>query len=247
MTDPRTSSEAISSASAAYEQMRHVSAETPCPYLPGRMSRAEAYRIDRLEPEAYERLLSRNFRRSGQVVYRPKCRGCHECRQLRVPVETFAPTRSLRRVLRQNDDVRMTVAPPVPSQQKFDLFRAYLESQHDDTMARTYEAFAEFLYATPTLTLEFQYLLGDRLVGVSIADVVPNGLSSVYMYFEPAERHRSLGSLSVLREIEHCRTNGLSYYYLGFHVAQSKTMAYKARFGPHEILVGEDRWLRLHG
>ncbi|MDO8631842.1 MAG: arginyl-tRNA--protein transferase, partial [Phycisphaerales bacterium] len=78
---------------------------------------------------------------------------------------------------------------------------------------------------------------------VSLADRVPGGLSSVYMYFDPDDAARSLGTFSILREIEFCRREGLRYYYLGYFVAGSRTMAYKARFRPHEMLLGDDRWL----
>ncbi len=113
-------------------------------------------------------------------------------------------------------------------------------------MARTFDAFDEFLYNSPTDSLEFCYYVGERLVGVSLADRVPSGLSSVYMYFDPAECRRSLGTFSALWEIDFCRREKLAYYFLGFHVPEAPTMAYKARFGPHEILVADDRWITLH-
>ena len=95
------------------------------------------------------------------------------------------------------------------------------------------------------MTLEMSYHLGQRLIGVSIADVVPGGLSSVYMYFEPEFAARSLGTLSILREIDHCKRHQLSYYYLGFFIADANTMAYKSRFRPNEILIDDDFWITL--
>lgn len=246
MYDPQARQNLVSTPAAGYDRLRHVTPEGPCPYLSGRLSRSEAYGVDRLEPAHYERLMARGFRRSGRMVYRPRCRGCEECRQLRVPVATFKATRSQRRVQRRNADVRVLVGTPEPSLPKFELFRAYLEHQHDDTMARSSAAFEEFLYDSPTNTLEFLYVVGERLVGVSLADRVPHGLSSVYMFFDPVESRRSLGTFSALWEIEWCRHEGLSYYYLGFHVPDAQTMAYKARFRPHEILVADDRWITLH-
>jgi arginine-tRNA-protein transferase len=104
-------------------------------------------------------------------------------------------------------------------------------------MSGDWTSFVEFLYAGPLPALECRYLLGDELVGVSVLDECPGGLSSVYMYFDPAHARRSLGTYSVLWEIEHCRRLGKRWYYLGYHVEGSRTMDYKARFRPQQVLV----------
>ena len=247
MNDVQAWNTVISSAQADYDALRYVSQETPCPYLPDNKARSEAYAVDQLEGAVYERLLTRGFRRSGRVVYRPRCRGCQECRQIRVPVGSFQPTRSMRRVMRRNADVTVEEGRPAPDLEKFALYRRYLDAQHDESMARSYESFREFLYDSPLETCEFLYRLHGRLMGVSIADRLPLGLSSVYMYFDPEFAERSPGTFSVLWEIDYCRLAGLAYYYLGFYVAGSSTMSYKARFRPNEILVGDDRWISLPG
>lgn len=216
---------------------------TPCPYLADRWMRSEAYVADAIDGATYELLMARWFRRSGRVVYRPRCPGCQACRPLRVPVTDFRRTRSMRRVWSRNRDVRVHVESPAPSMDKFDIYRRYLDMQHDNAMARTFEAFVDFLYDSPLPMVEFDYYAGRRLIGVSLADRCPGGLSSVYMYFHPTERTRSLGTYSILWEIEHTRGEGLPYYYLGYHVAGSKTMDYKARFRPNEVLADDDRWV----
>ena len=237
--------EPISSPQAEYDSLRYVSAETPCPYLDARMFRAESYSTDHLDGALYERLLARGFRRSGRVLYRPRCRGCQECRQLRVLVERFTPTRSMRRVIRRNADVRVESGDPNPTQEKLALFQRYLDTQHDSAMSRDYEAFVDFLYDSPMESREFCYHLGERLVGVSIADRCRHGYSSVYMYFDPDLADRSLGTFSAIWEIENCRREGLAYYYLGYYVAGSQTMSYKARFRPNQVLAGDDHWVSL--
>ncbi len=235
----------ITSPQAEYDALRNVSPEHSCPYLSGRKARNEVYLADRLSGEAYERLLARGFRRSGCIVYRPRCRGCCECRQVRVLAECFRPTRSMRRILQRNADISVETCEPNPTDEKHDLYRRYLDGQHDSSMSRGFEAFREFLYESPLTTLEICYRLGERLVGVSILDSCPAGLSSVYMYYDPEMPRRSLGTLSILREIAFCLERGLPYYYLGYYVAGSKTMAYKARFRPAEILVDDNRWIAL--
>ncbi len=245
MTERPLINEPITSPQAEYDSLRYVSAETPCPYLPGLMFRAESYYADQLDGALYERLLARGFRRSGRVLYRPRCRGCQQCRQLRVLVESFTPTRSMRRVMRRNADVRVEVGDPNPSNEKFALFRRYLNAQHDGAMSRDYEAFVDFLYDSPIESYEFCYRLGKRLIGVSIADRCLRGYSSVYMYFDPDQAGRSLGTFSALWEIEHCRQEGLAYYFLGYYVAGSRTMSYKSRFSPNQVLAGDDHWVSL--
>jgi arginine-tRNA-protein transferase len=235
----------INSPQAEYDAQRNVSPERPCPYLPNRLARSEVYWADRMSGALYETLLARGFRRSGRVVYRPRCRNCQECRQMRVLVNRFTASRSARRVLKHNEDVRVETGPAAPSAEKYALYVAYLAGRHDGSMSRSYEAFAEFLYDSPMRTMEFRYFLGERLIGVSVLDKCPKGLSSVYMYYDPSLRERSLGTFSILHEIEHCRAHRLPYYYLGYHVAGSKTMDYKSRFRPAEVLVAEGRWIAL--
>lgn len=235
----------VTSASADYDSISRSTPEHPCPYLPDRSSRTEAYRADELDPQFYERLLGLGFRRSGRVVYRPRCRGCRECRQIRVPIAEFKPSRSQRRILRRNADVTVDVHPPRVTDEKYMLFRQYIDGRHDGAMARTNEAFQDFLYDSPTETLEFEYRIDKRLIGVSIADRCPGGLSSVYMFFDPACAPRSPGTFSALHEIDYIRQAGMRYYYLGYYVAGCAAMAYKNRFRPCQILIDDDRWLTL--
>jgi len=243
MAEERETTEAIGSRSADFDRLRFLTPEMSCPYLPERLSRSEAYCTEWIDGSTYEKLMARGFRRSGHVIYRPRCRGCNECRQLRIPVGRFEPSRSMRRIRRRNADLTVSPGVPEPTRDKFDIFTRYLDHQHDDMMPRSYDAFAEFLYDSPLETVEFCYALGQRIVGVSIADRCPGGLSSVYCFFDPEFQDRSLGTFSVLWEVEHCRTHGLPYYYLGYHIANSSTMAYKSRFRPNEILVGDNQWI----
>jgi arginine-tRNA-protein transferase len=210
--------------------------------LPGRPARSQGFSTDALDGATYRMLLDRGFRRSGRVIYRPSCRGCRECRQLRVPTATFAASRSQRRVLGRNRDLRVSIEPCRATGEKWELYVRYLNNRHDEAMPRTTESFVDFLYNPCVESLDVCYRLDGRLIGVSVIDPVPGGWSSVYMYFDPAESRRSLGTYSVLWEIDHCREAGLGYYYLGFYVAGSRTMAYKARFAPYELLREDGTW-----
>jgi len=220
-----------------------TSPEHECAYLPGLTARVEGFQVDRIDPELYHALMDRGFRRSGCLVFRPVCPACRECVPLRVPVEVFRPTRSQRRVLRRNRDLRVTVGAPKLTDRKHRMYAAYLDDQHDGTMSRSRRALSDFLYDSPVNTLEFCYRLKNRLVAVSIADRSRAALSSVYVFFDPRFRRRSLGTFSALWEIDFCRRAGTAFYYLGYYVAGSARMNYKARFRPCEILDPSRGWV----
>lgn len=217
----------------------------PCPYLPGRTAENEYLVLPRLPPDAYQSLMDRGFRRSGVVVYRPVCTGCRECVPIRIAVADFKISRSQRRILRRNTDVTVRVDQPSFSEEKHRLFVAYLRTQHDGSMSEARADFEEFLYHSPTTTLEMTYLLEGRLVAVGIVDLCPTALSSVYFFFDPAFHRRSLGIFGGLCEIEECRRRGLSWWYLGYYVRDCGRMNYKACFRPHELLDPGGNWNRI--
>jgi len=217
-----------------------------CPYLPEQQARSQGFAIDSIAGSVYRALLDRNFRRSGRVIYRPVCPACSACRQLRIRTAEFKPTRSQRRVLRRNADANVApIRRPVPTTDKWELFHRYVMQRHGQLMASDYESFVDFLYSRTIEYMEFDYRLGDRLIGVSVADICEEALSSVYMFFDPDLGRRSLGTFSILWEIDYCRMSGIPYYYLGFHVAGARTMEYKARFKPHEVLEDGGGWRRV--
>lgn len=218
------------------------SAPSPCPYLEGRDARLVVVRPERLSPPLYRAFLDLNFRRLGHVVYRPQCDGCRECRQLRLPVAGFRPRRAQRRCWRRNADVVALVGRPEPSDEKHEVYVRYLGARHDGQMSGTREEFEEFLHAAPPFTEEVVFRAGGRLIGAGIFDATPLALSAVYFYFDPDAGARSPGVFHVLWLLEECRRRGLPYLYLGYHVAGSAVMEYKAAFGVHEILGDDGEW-----
>lgn len=218
--------------------------EHDCPYLPNRRARSEVLFVHRLDPETYQAMMDRGFRRDCRVIYRPTCDGCSACQQIRVPVADFSPSRSQRRVWRRNQDLRVTIGQPDLTDQKWRMFTSYLDFQHDETMPRSRESMAQFLYDSPVDTVEICYWLNEELTAVSIADRSLAALSSVYVYFAPEHGGRSPGTFAALWEIDYCRRSDIPYYYLGYYVAGAKTMDYKIRFRPCEILDGSHTWIR---
>jgi arginine-tRNA-protein transferase len=154
-------------------------------------------------------------------------------------VADFAASRSQRRAGRRNADVEVAIGPPALDGEKWRVYAAYLSHQHDGSMGGTREELEEFLYQSPTDSLEMVYRAAGRVIAVGIIDVCPHALSSVYFFFDPAEHRRSLGTFGALCEIEECRRRGRPYWYVGYYVRDCRRMNYKAGFRPCELL-GED-------
>ena len=217
----------------------------PCPYLPGRTAQDVFTAEFDLSPALFGGLLERGFRRSGDVIYRPDCSGCRACISLRVPVAEFRPSRSQRRALRRNADVRVETGTPASTDEKWSAFAAYLRYQHDGSMSDARDDFDRFLYESPTESLEMVYRVGRRLAGVGLVDLASNAMSSVYFYFHPDFARRSLGVFGAIREIEECRRRGLDHWYVGYYVQDCSKMRYKADFRPFEMLGDGGRWVRF--
>jgi arginine-tRNA-protein transferase len=215
---------------------------SPCPYLAGRDSRLVALRPERLTPGLYRLFMDLNFRRLGPVVYRPACEGCRECRQLRVDVPRFRPSRAQRRCLKRNADVVAETGRPEATEEKHALYRRYLEARHDGQMSGSWEEFREFLHEAPPFGREVVFRLRDRLLGAGIYDAGPEAVSAVYFYFDPDLRDRSPGTFNVLWLVGEARRLGAPWLYLGYYVAGSPRMSYKASFRPHQVLGDEGLW-----
>jgi arginine-tRNA-protein transferase len=218
--------------------------EDACPYLPDRAAKLRGFLCDEMDGELYHAFMDRAFRRSGRFFYQPVCRGCRACQPIRVPTDSFLPSKSQRRIWRRNQDLAVTVtSSPRPSNEKFQLYLSYQRERHDPDRAEDAAGFAEFLYQSPVDSLEFAYRdATDKLIGVGIADVCAQSLSSVYFYFDPAESRRSLGIFSAMWEIAFAAAKKIPHYYLGYWVRNGATITYKADFRPFELLGPEGLW-----
>ena len=214
-----------------------------CPYLPRRIALEEFFLAERFPAELYHDFMDHGFRRSGRIIYRPICHRCRECRPVRVPVADFMPNKSQRRVLRKNEDVEIRVSTPRFSKEKHRMYSDYLLMKHDTIPEESPVHLRDSLYSSPVTTIEFEYRVRSRMVGVGIADLCSRSLSSVYMFYDPDCSERSLGTFSAIQEIFFCRENSIPHYYLGFFVRECPSMNYKERFGPHEILDRSRNWI----
>jgi len=170
--------------------------EERCPYLPHRRARYRAFLAGHLSATQYHRLMDRGFRRSGELFYQPACRGCRSCVSLRVPVEGFTPSKTQRRTWRDNQDVTVVPRREEDRAELLDLFLRYQRDWHQEDKAE--DGAAAYLFESPVETEVFTYRVGSRIVAAGVCDVSRYSLSSVYFFFDPAERERSLGTYGAL-------------------------------------------------
>ncbi|MDB5570273.1 MAG: arginyltransferase [Hyphomicrobiales bacterium] len=238
----------------------YLTSPSPCPYLPGREERKVfTHLIGRRAATLNNTLTESGFRRSQTIAYRPACEECRACVSVRVVVDDFAMTRNMRRVMERNEDLVGAALPARPTSEQYSLFRHYLDRRHSDggmadMNVLDYTMMIEDSHVD-TRVVEYRRRGPDTaingrgagpLLAVCLTDVLADGLSMVYSFYEPDETDRSLGTFMILDHIARARKLGLPHLYLGYWVEGSRKMAYKARFLPQERL-GMDGWERVEG
>jgi len=217
----------------------YTTAEYPCSYLPERAARSQvAAPTHLIDTEIYSELVQKGFRRSGLFTYRPHCDRCTACLPIRVDVARFRPTRSQRRVWKRQNDLIVRITCLRWDDEHFDLYQRYQRDRHpgagmDDDMQSQYRQFL-LTSRVDTRLAEFRNAAGV-LQMVSVIDVLDDGLSAVYTFFEP-DAAGSLGTWAILWQVEQCRQAKLPWLYLGYWIEESRKMTYKSAFQPHQIL-----------
>jgi arginine-tRNA-protein transferase len=230
----------------------YLTAPSPCPYLAGKEERKVfTHLVGERAAELNDLLTHGGFRRSQSIAYRPACESCRACVSVRVVVGDFRATRSMRRVLDRNSDMTGEMRAAVPTSEQYSVFRAYLDSRHHDggmadMTVLDYAMMVEDSHVT-TKIVEYRRQGSEGrpgdLLAVALTDVLGDGLSMVYSFYEPDMADRSLGTLMILDHISRARRMGLAYVYLGYWVRGSRKMDYKGRFLPQERLMSEG-WVR---
>jgi arginyl-tRNA--protein-N-Asp/Glu arginylyltransferase len=225
-----------------------VTAPVACPYVAGRAERKLVLELDSASaPTLYDDLSRAGFRRSHHFAYRPACRSCAACVPVRIAVRHFHDTRWTRRIRNANRDLAAALVPARATTEQFRLFWRYQHARHADS-EMALMSFRDYRYMvedSPVRTdiAEFRDVAGD-LVAAALIDRLDDGISAVYSFFDPDQRKRSTGSWSILWFVDQCRREGTPYVYLGYWIAESPKMAYKARFPALECLTAAG-WVGL--
>ena len=227
----------------------YVTAPQPCPYLANRMERKL---FTALQGDGAERLndtLSKQgFRRSQNVLYRPSCADCAACMSARIRVSDFSPSKSQKRTSRRNAGLTRKATSPWATEDQYALFRRYLDSRHADGGMADMDVFefAAMIEETSIRTRVVEYTDSetDSLTAVCLTDILDDGVSMVYSFYDPDRQKASLGTYIILDHIEIAREAGLPFVYLGYWVPDSPKMGYKAKFSGIELYSG-NRWEKM--
>ncbi|HEY8117627.1 MAG TPA: arginyltransferase [Methylophilaceae bacterium] len=225
-------------------------ATTPykCGYLEGKLAQSLIAAPHHLiDANTYSGLIQLGFRRSGKFAYRPHCEHCNACVPVRLPVNEFQPTRSQRRAFKQHQSLQATILPLSFSEEHFKLYATYQSARHNNAseIQDTAEQYRNFLVQSNVESVMVEFRLDNTLKIVSVVDIVRDGISAVYTFYEAADSKASYGTFNILWLVEWCHSLKLPYLYLGYWIAESRKMAYKKNFNPQQGLI-DGEWQVIH-
>lgn len=228
----------------------YVTTAYPCGYLPKKLAQSLIATPQNLvNAEVYSGLIQQGFRRSGKFAYRPHCEHCNACISVRLPVDEFEPTRSQQRAFNKHSDLKVTIVEAHFNTEHFALYQAYQAQRHQQGLEQSTvpedEAtqYEQFLCQSNVDSLMVEFRDAEHtLKMVSVIDIVMDGLSAVYTFYDTADK-ASYGTYSILWQLAWAKQLNLPYVYLGYWIAESQKMAYKQLFQPQERLI-DGKWQR---
>jgi arginine-tRNA-protein transferase len=224
----------------------YTTASYPCSYLPEKLARSQVATPDHLiDTSTYAKLVQIGFRRSGTFIYRPFCDHCSACVPVRVVVDDFSPNRTQRRTWKRHQDLVATQRKLYFHPDHYALYLKYQTGRHygGEMNNDSCELYQNFILKSNVNSKIVEFHKNEQLCMISIIDELPDGISSVYTFFDPNIQGASLGTYSILWQIQQCSTLGLHYLYLGYWIKANKKMAYKANFQPLQSLIRR-KWRR---
>lgn len=230
----------------------YVSTGYSCGYLPNKLAQSLIASPPHLiDADVYSGLIQQGFRRSGKFTYRPHCENCRECIAVRVILQDFVPSRSQKRAYQQHQNLITTILPIAFHAEHYALYAAYQKARHsndalnkeDKPEQDNVEQYKNFLCQTNVESVLLEFRENDQLKMVSVIDIVHDGISAVYTFYETSDAKASFGTYNVLWQIEWAKTLNFPYLYLGYWIKDSQKMAYKQNFKPLEKLI-DGEWLK---
>lgn len=217
--------------------------ENQCPYLEDKLARLEYKYIENCYKEVNEELVRRGWRRFGRYFSRPICQGCQECLSTRILASEYRFSRNERRVINKNINTKILLRTPKLSNEHLFLYDKYHRFMENKKSWKRYDLnFKQYynLYVDGFMDFgyELAFYIDDKLVCVDLIDILDDGISSIYCFYDPDFSHLSLGKFSLLKEIELAKNEKLNYIYLGYFVKKCQSLSYKADYTPNEILKG---------
>lgn len=217
----------------------------PCPYIPEETCSNLTFEAPPLPEEITAKLIGAGFRHFGPRWFTPACPACRKCEGIAIDVDGFRPSKSQRKLLNRNRDLRIERSAPSVTEEKLDLINKYHDDQQDQVgWFEQYYDEGDYYTAFIEGNLwceEYRIYENEQLIGVGYMDCCDDRASSIYFYYDPEYRCRSLGTWSILKEIEICKEEGRSQLHLGLWNDQCGSLSYKNRFSPHEFLPVRDR------
>ncbi len=220
----------------------YLTAPYPCSYLEDREARSQvAIPSYLISTPQYSELVRHGFRRSGTFTYRPRCDSCRACVPARIEISAFKPNRTQRRTAKKYQHMQASLHGLEDKAEYFELYQRYQTARHREGGMDndSHEQYSKFLLQSHVDSMLVEFREAGVLRMVSIIDVLDDGLSSVYTFYEPDLTQASFGTYNVLWQIELCRKLQLPYLYLGYWISESQKMAYKANFRPLQGLVND--------
>ena len=214
-----------------------------CAYLPGKKTRMYYRYIPEATKELASELIRRGWRRFGHSYFHPICNGCNECKSLRIDVQNFKPSRSQRRAMKRNRETKVYIQSPSLTYEHVELYNKYHLYKSQKSGWTYYEIdlqtyYEEFVVGAHDCGKEVLYFAEGKLIGADLIDILDDGISSIYFYYDPDYEKLSLGIYSLLVQIDLAKRMGLKWIYLGYWVDGCPSFAYKTRFTPFELLDG---------